>query len=281
MSASTSDLAPAPDASPEFTDVDFDHIATLLTQRSGASLGGGCSALLRERAAAYVQQHGPAGLDALLRNLKSADESSAEQLTRLLGFGCNGFFRDEAHFKILAQHLRSRPAYRPIEIWCAGCSGGQELYSIIIAACEVFGTLTPPIHIVASDYDAHMLALAKDGSYSRAQIERLPTPYRRRFFRATERHGEIVQVRQELRELVTFRQIDLRAATWGARPHFDAIFCRSTLNTLDWQTQANALAKFDELLDEEGLLFVGRDDNVEQANATLSMFAHAVYRKKP
>lgn len=236
--------------------------------------------MLRARVTSFVDQHGTAGLDNLLAELEKGDQSAFEQLTRLLGLGCNAFFRGQSHFEVLAQHLRSRPAYRPIEIWCAGCASGEELYSIIMTACEVFGTLTPPIHVVASDHDAQMLALAKKGAYTRAQIENLPTPFRRRFFRATAQHGETVQIRPELRDLVTFRQIDLGTPGWAARPYFDAIFCRNTLHTLEWQMRANALANFDALLDEDGLLFVGQNDAVEQANATLAKLAPAVYRKK-
>lgn len=280
MSASESNLAPLPDTGIEPSVVDFTRIANLLAQRSGAAAEGGCSELLRERVAGFIGQHGAASLDTLLEELERGDEAALEQLTRLLAVSCNGFFRDPAQFEILAQHLRSRPAYRPIEIWCATCSSGEELYSIIITACEVFGTLTPPIHVVASDRDGQMLALAKTGSYTRAQIENLSTPLRRRFFRATAPHGEMVQVRPELRDLITFRQIDLRTPAWPTRPHFDVIFCRGLLHTLDWQLQANALANFDALLDDDGLLFVGRNDKIERANATLSQLSRAVYRKK-
>lgn len=280
MSASTTNPAPQPASSAESNVVDFARIARLLAHRTGAAAEGGCCELLRERVTGFIDEHGNASLDALLQDIERGDQGALQQLTRLLAVSCNGFFRGAPHFEALAHHLRSRPAYRPIEIWCASCSSGEELYSIIITACEVFGTLTPPIHVVASEHDLQLLTVSRNGSYSRAQIENLPTPIRRRFFRATSQHGEIVQIRAELRELVTFRQIDLRMPVWPMRPHFDVIFCRGVLNTLDWELQANALANFDELLDEEGLLFVGLDDEVERANSTLARIAPALYRKK-
>lgn len=280
MSASTTNLAPQPVISAESNLDDFARIARLLAQHTGAAAQGGCSELLRERVTGFIDEHGNASLDALLQDIERGDQGALQRLTRLLAVSCNGFFRGAAHFEALAQHLRSRPAYRPIEIWCASCSSGEELYSVIITACEVFSTLNPPIHVVASDPDTQSLTISRDGSYSRAQIENLPTPIRRRFFRATTQHGEMVQVRAELRELVTFRQVDLRTPVWPTRPHFDVIFCRGVLRTLDWQLQANIFANFDELLDEDGLLFVGPDDEVERANSTLVQVAPALYRKK-
>lgn len=280
MSASTSNLAPQPAPSGESSVTDFARIARLLAQRTGASAQGGCCELLRERVTGFIDEHGSASLDTLLLDIERGDHNALQELTRLLAVSCNGFFRGPAHFEALANHLRSRPAFRPIEIWCAASFSGEELYSIIITACEVFGTLNPPIHIVASENDIQLLAAARSGSYRRAQIENLPTPIRRRFFRATTQHGEIIQVRPELRELVTFRQVDLRTSVWPMRPHFDVIFCRGVLHTLEWPLQANAFANFAELLDEDGLLFVGPDDAVERANSKLVQVAPALYRKK-
>ena len=280
MSASTSNLASQPAPNAESSITDFARIARLLAQRTGAAAEGGCSELLRERVTGFVDEHGNASLDALLHEIERGDQEALQRLTRLLAVSCNGFFRGPSHFAALADHLRSRPAFRPIEIWCASCSSGEELYSVIITACEVFGTLTPPVHVVASENDVQLLAVARTGSYSRAQIENLPTPIRRRFFRATTQHGEIVQVRPELRELITFRQVDLRTPVWPTRPPFDVIFCRGVLHTLEWPLQAKAFANFDELLDEDGLLFVGADDKVERANSTLIQVGPALYRKK-
>lgn len=280
LSASTNNLASQPVISAESKVVDFARIARLLAQRTGAAAEGGCSELLRERVNGFIDEHGNASLDGLLQDIERGDHGALERLTRLLAVSCNGFFRGPSHFEALATHLRSRPAYRPIEIWCASCSSGEDLYSIIITACEVFGTLAPPIHVVASEHGARLLNVTRNGNYSRAQIENLPTPIRRRFFRATPPHGETVQVRAELRALVTFRQIDLRTPAWPMRPHFDVIFCRGMLHTLEWPQQANAYANFDELLDDDGLLFVGPDDQVERANSTLVQVAPALYRKK-
>lgn len=279
LTASESSLLAQQPAPIESNAVDFARIATLLAQRSGVPNGSGCNEALRTRVSAFAAEHGLARLESLIAEIENGDTSAIEELSRLLAFGCNGFFRDPEQFQILAHHLRSRPAFRPIEIWCATCASGEELYSIIMTACEVFGTLTPPIQVVASDHDAAMLALAREAKYTREQVESLPTPIRRRFFRTVSGHGDIVQVRPELRDFITFRQVDLRAPVWPTRPHFDVIFCRYTLPVLDWQVQANALANFDTLLDDEGLLFVPRHYELARANSTLHKFADGVFGK--
>lgn len=279
MTSSESSLLTQQPAPTEATHIDFARIATLLAERAGVPSGSGCGEALRTRVSAFAAEHGVERLESLIAEIERGGTAAIEEFNRLLAFGCNGFFRDPEQFQLLAHHLRSRPAYRPIEIWCATCASGEELYSVIMTACEVFGTLTPPIQVVASDHDAGMLALARDGKYTREQVESLPTPIRRRFFRTISGHGDIVQVRPELRDFITFRQVDLRAPIWPTRPHFDVIFCRHTLPTLDWPIQANALANFDTLLDDEGLLFVPRHYDLPRANSTLRRFADGVFGK--
>ena len=130
---------------------------------------------------------------------------------------------------------------------------------------EAFGSSTPPVRILATDVDTSVLAQAEAGVYGVERVEKLAPERIKRFFlhRAGGNSGS-VEVRPELRDMITFRSLNLLDRAWQVRGPFDAIFCRNVMIYFDKPTQLVILEKFAPLL-PAGLLFVGHSESLFHA----------------
>jgi len=245
-----------------FNDRDFQRIHKMIYQHAGISLSPKKSDMVYSRVARRVRATGMQSFDAYLSMLDRGDSEEWQAFTNALTTNLTAFFREAHHFPILAEHA-SRLSHRPIRIWCAAASTGEEPYSLAITMAEQFGGLAPPVHIVASDVDTTVLAAAEAGEYA---FERVAKLERRRlqsyFLCGSGRQEGRVKVRPELRSLIDFSQINLLEADWQLGGPFDAIFCRNVMIYFDKPTQARILEKFAPLLRPDGLLFAGHSESL-------------------
>jgi chemotaxis protein methyltransferase CheR len=144
--------------------------------------------------------------------------------------------------------------------------------------CEVFNTLAPPVQIVATDIDTNVLATAAEGVYSLDRVEKMtPERLKRFFLRGKGQHEGMVRVRQELRQLVTIRPLNLLQDGWPLKGPFDAIFCRNVMIYFDKATQRKILARFVPLMKPHALLFAGHSENFLYASDALRLRGKTVY----
>ncbi|MGC8872887.1 MAG: CheR family methyltransferase [Chloroflexia bacterium] len=200
--------------------------------------------------------------DAYLALLDAA--SGTQELAELLCEVVNNetaFFRNPRHFRALAEKVlpeldRARPASRPLRLWSAGCSTGQEPYSLAITVAETFG-LPPrrPVEIWATDISPRALEVAREGLYRTRDLERVEVDYRKRYFRP---EGDSFRVIPALRELVRFQEMNLVATPFP--PGFqgmDVIFCRNVTIYFRIETCRRLMRALYDCLDEGGYLFIG------------------------
>ena len=147
---------------------------------------------------------------------------------------------------------------------------------------ELFDSFTPPVHILATDLDTQVLKKAQTGIYPLERLEKLPPDKVKRFFvKGTGAQEGTAMVRQELRDMVTFRRINLLDATWPMRGPFDAVFCRNVMIYFDKPTQYKVLQKFVPLLRLEGLLFAGHSESFYHAADLFKSQGKTVYELTP
>jgi chemotaxis protein methyltransferase CheR len=170
----------------------------------------------------------------------------------------------------------------PLSIWCSASSTGEEPYSIAMTVCEAFDTLTPPVNIVATDIDTNVLETAANGVYPIDRIEKMAQDRVKRFFQRGkgERVG-LVRVRPELRQLITFKPLNLLAGSWPISGPFDVIFCRNVMIYFDKPTQGKILARFVPLMKPQGLLFAGHSENFMYASDAFKLRGKTVYELEP
>lgn len=264
-----------------FTPRDFARIRTLIYRQAGIALTESKQEMVYSRLARRLRAKGLSSFEEYLDGLENGRDSEEwEAFTNALTTNLTSFFREAHHFPMLAEHLQNMKA--PLSIWCSASSTGEEPYSIAMTVCEAFGTLTPPVSIVATDIDTNVLETAANGVYPIERIDKMAQERVKRFFqRGKGDRSGLVRVRPELRQLITFKQLNLLASSWPVSGPFDVIFCRNVMIYFDKPTQSRILERFVPLLKPEGLLFAGHSENFMYASDAFRLRGKTVYELNP
>jgi chemotaxis protein methyltransferase CheR len=196
------------------------------------------------------------------------------------------FFREPKHFDFLVERalpeLTSQDGGgRPLLIWSAGCSTGEEPYTLAIVLSE-YGLTHPGFRfrILATDISTRVLAKAEMGVYSSDVVSPVPSALRRKYIMGSRAPGsDRVRVVPELRRLIEFRRLNFMDAEYGISEKADAIFCRNVIIYFDRQTQEKVLQKLSKHLVPRGYMFVGHAETLHDMDLPLTPVAPALYRR--
>jgi chemotaxis protein methyltransferase CheR len=265
----------------DFKRADFERVRALIYSRAGISLADSKQEMVYSRLARRLRATGIQSFGRYLDDLEAGRLGEEwESFTNALTTNLTSFFREAHHFPLLADHvqgLRARDA-APLTIWCSASSTGEEPYSIAMTLCEAFNTLTPPVQIIATDIDTNVLATASEGVYGEERVEKMsPERLKRFFLKGKGRHEGMVRVRPEMRQLITFRQLNLLSDSWALSGQFDAIFCRNVMIYFDKDTQRKILSRFVPLMKPHALLFAGHSENFLYVSDSLRLRGKTVY----
>ena len=261
----------------DFNARDFDRVRDLIYKRAGISLADSKQEMVYSRLARRLRATGLNSFSDYLNTLeREPDSQEWEAFTNALTTNLTSFFREEHHFPILAEHVQKKK--EPIQIWCSASSTGEEPYSIAMTLCEAFGSMHPPAQIIATDIDTNVLNTAAKGVYNIDRIEKLSADRVKKFFLKGKGAQEgLVRVRQELRDMITFKQLNLLDHSWALKGPFDAIFCRNVMIYFDKPTQGAILKKFVPLIKPDGLLFAGHSENFLYVSDDFKLRGKTVY----
>ncbi len=261
-----------------FTDQDFTRIRKLIYDHAGINLSDAKKDMVYSRVGRRLRATGLTSFRDYLALLESDHEAEWEAFVNSLTTNLTSFFREAHHFPILAEHIRKIKQRRPIELWCSASSTGEEPYTMAMTVVDLFGSYTPPVHILATDLDTHVLQKAQAGIYPMERVEKLPPDILKRFFlKGTGSNAGYVRVRRELRDMITFRQLNLLDAKWPIKGPFDAIFCRNVMIYFDKETQYKILRKFVPIMHRDALLFAGHSESFQHAADLFHIQGRTVY----
>jgi chemotaxis protein methyltransferase CheR len=261
----------------DFTARDFERVRAMIYKRAGIALAESKQEMVYSRLARRLRATGTSSFVKYLDELEAGRMGDEwEAFTNALTTNLTSFFREAHHFPLLAEHVKKLKG--PITIWCSASSTGEEPYSIAMTLCETFNTLTPPATIIATDIDTNVLATAAAGVYTIDRLDKMSEERSKRFFQRGrgEREG-MVRVRQELRQMITFKQLNLLADSWPISGQFDAIFCRNVMIYFDKDTQRKILSRFVPLMKPDALLFAGHSENFLYVSDALKLRGKTVY----
>lgn len=263
-----------------FTDTDFEKVRGLIYAHAGISLSAAKKDMVYSRLARRLRACGDVAFSDYLRRIER-DTAEWETFTNSLTTNLTSFFREAHHFDILGEQLKKMDVRRPIKIWCAAASTGEEPYSIAIAACEAFNTPNPPVRILASDIDTQVLAAAEAGVFAEDRVARLSRVRLRQFFlKGTGSKASQVRVNSELKRMLSFRRINLLDARYPVTGPVDFIFCRNVMIYFDKPTQYGVLSRFAPLLRPDGLLFAGHSESFLHAADLFRSRGRTVYERR-
>ena len=263
-----------------FTLQDFEKVRRLIYAHAGISLNDSKEDMVYSRLARRLRATGIRSFSEYLSILERDDNAAEWQaFVNALTTNLTSFFREPHHFPILAEHVQKYRGIREIMLWCSASSTGEEPYSMAMTMMDLFKSNTPPVKILATDLDTNVLAKAEAGVYPLERLEKIPEDKVKRFFlKGKGAHAGYAKVRPELRNMITFRQLNLLDKTWPIRGPFDAIFCRNVMIYFDKPTQLEILKKFAPLLQPDGLMFAGHSESFHHAADIFKLRAKTVYQ---
>ncbi len=261
-----------------FTKQDFDKIRKLIYAHAGISLSDSKQELVYSRLSRRLRATGIKQFSEYLALLESNNEAEWEEFANSLTTNLTSFFREPHHFPILAQHLRAIAGKHPISLWCSAASTGEEPYTMAMTVLDALGRQAEDVKILATDLDTKVLATAKAGVYPEDRVSKLsPELVRKYFLKGTGNQAGMVKVKEEVQNLVTYRQVNLLNKDWPLRGPLDAIFCRNVMIYFDKPTQLGILKKFVPLLRHDGLLFAGHSESFHHADDFFKLRGKTVY----
>ena len=197
------------------------------------------------------------------------------------------FFREPQHFEFLAKVaipslIDSHEAgiKRPFKIWSAGCSSGEEPYTMSMVLAE-FAAAQPGFHssILATDISTQVLSKARNAIYTEDSVDTIPLSLKKKYLlRSKDRDKQMVRIAPQLRSMVTFQRLNFMEE-FGMRELMDVIFCRNVIIYFDKPTQERLLNRFHRQLVAGGYLFLGHSETTSGLNVPLKQVASTVYRK--
>jgi chemotaxis protein methyltransferase CheR len=260
----------------------FGTLRNLLHTHSGIALAPHKLTMVQSRLAKRLRQLGIPTYEQYLERVEGPQSEEWPEFINALTTNLTSFFREGHHFTRLPELLKPALATgRRIRIWSAGCSTGEEPYTLAMTLQKAFGA-SATIQILATDLDTAVLNTAAKGIYPEARIDGLEDDWKRfAFLRGRgEREGRVC-VRPEVRDLITFQQLNLLDETWpiGEEP-LQAIFCRNVMIYFDKPTQRKLLTRFHSRLEPGGLLFVGHSEALLDNSLGFQSLGQTIYRRK-
>jgi len=263
-----------------WTSADFDRVQDLIYRRAGISLHDGKHAMVYSRLSRRLRDTGHHSFNEYLTWLESTDGAEWQEFVNALTTNLTSFFREQHHFQIFAELLRSRPASQQWKVWCSAASTGEEPYSIIMTALEALGA-RPHFSLMASDIDSKVLATAANGVYKTESLKGVSSAQMHSFFMRGKGANEgMVRVKPELKQYVEFLIVNLIKDDWPFRDPFDVVFCRNVMIYFDAETQRRVLERIHRVMKPGGILFVGHAENFSDSRDLFVLKGKTAYERR-
>lgn len=264
-----SDMSGNPGASANLSPKAFEVIASLAKSEAGIILTPAKTTMVQSRLRGRIRAVGHSGFDEYAKFV-SSEQGLAErrEMISALTTNVSHFFREPHHFDMLRDQAlpilreRARNGGR-VRIWSAGCSSGQEPYSIAMTLLEHAPEMAQKdVLILASDIDPQILAKAKAGAYSEQQIGGIPEAYLKKYMHKSGSDFDVkYEVDPALKKLVRFRELNL-LRDWPMSGGFDVVFCRNVVIYFDAPTQASLWPRFHKMLGKDAWFFLGHSERI-------------------
>jgi chemotaxis protein methyltransferase CheR len=243
------------------SDADFAYVRDLVYRQAAIVLEKDKGYLIEARLAPLLRQQGFSSLAQMIGQMRGQPNNGLQwHVVEAMTTNETSFFRALHPFELLKKNvlpelIKRRAPLRQLNIWCAAASSGQEPYTILMLLRENFPELLSwKLTFIASDISKEMLDRCREGCYSQLEVNRgLPAPLLVKYF---QKIGTEWQIKEELRRMVDFRQINL-AQSWPLFSSMDVIFMRNVLIYFDIGTKKAILARVRKSLKPDGYLFLG------------------------
>ena len=266
------------------TDSEFDRLRTLLRELTGIALADSKKELVYGRLARRLRKLRLKSFGEYCAMVEAGDGAELQELTNAMTTNLTSFFRENYHFEQLATEAlpylaRHRAATRRVRLWSAGCSTGEEPYSMAMVVREARPLFAGwDVRLLATDIDSKVVETAAAGIYSAERLRGIDSQRLTRWFKPHDAAAQQYQVADELRSLLTFRQLNLLQA-WPVKGPFDVVFCRNVTIYFDKETQRQLFERPAKLQEPGAWLFIGHSENLFNVTQSYKSVGRTVYRR--
>lgn len=268
-----------------FSDADFRAIAAIAQDQFGLNLAESKKPLVYSRLSKRLKARNLSGFPEYLKLLDRGEEKEERlELISALTTNVTSFFRENYHFETLkgdalpALIARAKSRQR-VRLWSAGCSSGQEAYSIAMTVLDRLPEAASlDVRILATDIDPQIVSRARGGTYPGEEASGIPGAYQSKWLGKPDAQGRIC-MGEPLRQLITFAELNLMEP-WPFKGPFDVIFCRNVAIYFNQPTQQRLWQRFCQMLAPGGYLFIGHSERITgPATQDLTGVGITSYRK--
>jgi chemotaxis protein methyltransferase CheR len=273
-----------PDAEIALSDREMDQIVRLVYERCGITLHQGKRALVVARLHKMLRSGGFRTFSEYVRHVET-DRSGYELSGLIDAISTNhtSFFREDEHFRYLAARVVPplAAADRPVRVWCAACSTGQEPVSIVVTLINALPQHQHRrIRLLASDISTRALKTASAGVYPSRVVQDVPsTVLKSHFERGLGADDGKVRVRTHVRRVIEYRRLNLIEID-GLNETFDVVFCRNVMIYFDKAVQQRVVSMIERHLAPGGYLFIAHSESLNGLSHELTWMAPAVYQRR-
>ena len=271
----------------ELKNSDFEKISRLVYEQCGIFLHEGKKELVKARLSKRLRAGSYKSFTDYYHYVTTA-EGTEELISMIDSISTNltSFFREESHFVRLRHILQAgiekstqRGSKSSFKIWSAGCSTGEEPYTLAITVLEAAGHKPLDATILATDISTKVLRVAEAGVYAQERTKGIAPPIMKKYFQLGTGQSEgHVRVKNDLKKMITFRRFNLMD-NFGAHNDYDIIFCRNVMIYFDKKTQNVLVNKFYDSLKSGGYFFVGHSESLTGLKHQFNYVEPSVYLK--
>jgi len=270
-----------------FTTDDFNFLRKVVTESTGIVVVDEKQDMFYSRLARRVRSLGLSSFRQYCDFIKN-DRTGAEtaSLVNAITTNLTSFFREDYHFqyladKVLPELLKTSVRDRRLRIWSAGCSTGEEPYSIAVTVGESGLSVKGwDIRILATDVNSDVLAQAAEGVYSMERVAGIaPQRLQRWFLKGKGEQLGNMRAKPEIGKLIDFGELNL-ISKWSLPESMDIIFCRNVVIYFDQQSKKRLIDRMADSLNDGGYLFLGHSESLFRVSDRFELIGNTIYRKK-
>lgn len=271
------------------TPAQFADFQALITGTLGIKMPASKQVMLQSRLHRRLRELGLDTFEEYHAKFFGDPEHQAGELEHLLNLATTNktdFFREPEHFDVLIKEvlpawLRA-PSGPVFNVWCAGCSTGEEAYTLAMVLTEQQRMFSFEFAIRATDVSTRVLEAARQAVYVEEHVEPVPLALRQKYLlRSRDRDEQRVRIVPELRQRIRFGHLNFLSPDYGMREVFDAVFFRNVMIYFDRETQQEVVAKICRQLRVGGRLFIAHSETLQGLALPLKMMGPATYRRLP
>lgn len=265
------------------SDSDFEKISEFAYLYTGIVLGPQKKDMVYGRLARRLRELGLQRVDRYLDLIDTESKPEVSKFINAITTNLTSFFREPHHFDFLAstacpEWQKTNASSKKIRIWSAGCSTGEEPYSIAMTLRENMNLSNWDCKILATDLDSKVIEKGQQGIYGSDRIETLPPERKKQWFLQDRNHPDVVKVKPSLQELISFKRLNL-LEPWPMKGKFDLIFCRNVVIYFNEQTQAVLFDRYADILKDGGYLIIGHSESLNRVCQRFQPIGKTIYRK--